>query len=121
MLFWQGTRDALADAALMRALAKRLGRSAKHVSGRLALLELPKAAQGELQAGLISVAEATALLIPATFPDAADLDSHGLSYGASGGTWRLVGGALEGPRGRRCPIPGATGLSGIPAVASRST
>jgi ParB/RepB/Spo0J family partition protein len=54
------------------ALAKRLGRSAKHVSGRLALLELPKAAQGELQAGRISVGEATALLALRHRPDAID-------------------------------------------------
>lgn len=52
------------------ALAKRLGRSAKHVSTRLTLLELPKAAQTELAAGRLTVAEATALLALRDHPDA---------------------------------------------------
>ncbi len=54
------------------ALAKRLGRSGKHVSTRLALLELPKAAQTELEAGRLTVAEATALLALRHHPDAID-------------------------------------------------
>jgi len=50
-------------------LAGRIGRSARHVAGRLALLELPKLAQDELHAGTLTVAEAQALLSLKRQPD----------------------------------------------------
>jgi UDP-N-acetylmuramoylalanine-D-glutamate ligase len=50
--------------------------------------------------------------IPASFPDAAAIARRGESY-ANGGAWRLVAGTVEGPDGRRCPIPGAVGLSAL--------
>lgn len=43
-------------------LAKRIGRSARHVAARLALLELPKAVQDEVHGGTITVADAQCLL-----------------------------------------------------------
>lgn len=50
--------------------------------------------------------------IPASFPDAAALAMQGMSYG-SGGAWELVASTLEGPGGRRCPVPGAARLSAM--------
>jgi UDP-N-acetylmuramoylalanine--D-glutamate ligase len=50
--------------------------------------------------------------IPASFPDAADVASKGISYGNSG-AWRLDGWAVEGPDGGRCPLPGAAELSAL--------
>ena len=50
--------------------------------------------------------------IPANFPDAAGVVHRGSSYGDDG-AWRLVTEALEGPHGRRCPIPGAARLSAL--------
>lgn len=47
--------------------------------------------------------------IPATFPDAATLATRGSSYGNQG-TWQLAGDTIEGPGGRRCPVPGAARL-----------
>ena len=49
-----------------RELARRIGRSARHVAGRLALLELPKLVQDELHTGAMSVSDGVALL---TFRD----------------------------------------------------
>lgn len=51
-------------------LAKRLGRSAAHITGRLAFLELPKAVQSKLDNGSVTVGEATALLALKDHPDA---------------------------------------------------
>jgi len=48
--------------------------------------------------------------VPATFPDAAGIATQGMSYG-NGGAWQLMAGALEGPDGRRCLLPGAMRLS----------
>jgi UDP-N-acetylmuramoylalanine-D-glutamate ligase len=48
--------------------------------------------------------------IPRAFPDAGQIETEGVSYGA-GGAWRLDGGAVEGPDRSRCPIPGAAVLS----------
>jgi UDP-N-acetylmuramoylalanine-D-glutamate ligase len=50
--------------------------------------------------------------VPATFPDAAGIAAQGRSYG-NGGAWQLVAGAVEGPDGRRCPLPGAMRLSAL--------
>jgi UDP-N-acetylmuramoylalanine-D-glutamate ligase len=50
--------------------------------------------------------------IPASFPDAAGIAKQGMSYG-DGGAWQLTAGAVEGPDGRRCPIPGAALLSAL--------
>jgi UDP-N-acetylmuramoylalanine-D-glutamate ligase len=50
--------------------------------------------------------------IPATFPDAAGIATQGMSYG-NGGAWQLTAGAVEGPDGRRCPLPGAMRLSAL--------
>ncbi|MEZ5234273.1 MAG: ParB/RepB/Spo0J family partition protein [Acidimicrobiales bacterium] len=44
-------------------LARRIGRSARRVAARLALLELPKVVQEEVHAGSMSVGEAQALLV----------------------------------------------------------
>ena len=43
-------------------LARRIGRSARHVATRLALLELPKNVQDELHSGAMTVADGQALL-----------------------------------------------------------
>ena len=53
----------------MTDMAARLGRSAKHISGRLALLELPKKAQRALEHGSLSLADADALLEACEHPD----------------------------------------------------
>lgn len=50
--------------------------------------------------------------IPATFADAAGIAARGRSYG-NGGAWRLIAGAVAGPEGSRCPIPGAARLSAL--------
>jgi UDP-N-acetylmuramoylalanine--D-glutamate ligase len=50
--------------------------------------------------------------VPANFPDAAGIAKRGTSYG-NGGAWHLITGAVEGPDGRRCPIPGAMRLSAL--------
>lgn len=50
--------------------------------------------------------------IPASFPDAAGIARRGMSYG-KGGAWQLTAGAVQGPNGRRCPIPGAARLSAL--------
>ena len=50
--------------------------------------------------------------IPAAFPDAAGIAKRGTSYG-NGGAWRLRAGVVEGPDGRRSPIPGAMRLSAL--------
>jgi ParB/RepB/Spo0J family partition protein len=47
-------------------LARRIGRSARHVASRLALLELPRNVQDELQSGAMTVSDGQALL---TFRD----------------------------------------------------
>lgn len=43
-------------------LAKKVGRSAKHVASRLALLELPRTVRGQVHAGRLSLGSAAALL-----------------------------------------------------------
>ena len=43
-------------------LAKKVGRSAKHVASRLALLELPRAVRGQVHAGRLGLGAAAALL-----------------------------------------------------------
>jgi ParB family chromosome partitioning protein len=43
-------------------LGRRLGRSSKHIAGRLALLELPKKVQAEVHRGALGVTQATTLL-----------------------------------------------------------
>lgn len=43
-------------------LARRIGRSARHVAARLALLELPRVVQDEIHSGAMSVADGQALL-----------------------------------------------------------
>ena len=45
-----------------RELATRIGRSARHVAARLALLELPRRVQDELHAGTLTVGDGQALL-----------------------------------------------------------
>jgi ParB/RepB/Spo0J family partition protein len=45
-----------------RDMARRIGRSVKHVASRLALLELPKHARDELQAGTLTVRDGQSLL-----------------------------------------------------------
>src|SRR5439155_25153587 len=50
-------------------MAATLGRSAKHISGRLALLELPKKARRALEQTTISLADAEALLEAREQPD----------------------------------------------------
>jgi ParB family chromosome partitioning protein len=50
-------------------MAARLGRSAKHISGRLVLLELPKKAQRALEHGSLTLAHANALLEAREHPD----------------------------------------------------
>src|SRR5258708_44491 len=45
-----------------RELGRRIGRSARHVAGRLALFELPKMVQNELHAGTITVSDGQSLL-----------------------------------------------------------
>jgi ParB/RepB/Spo0J family partition protein len=56
----------------VKVLAQRIGRSAKHISGRLALLELPPKVQTQVDAGKLTVAEATALLALKDHPEAID-------------------------------------------------
>ena len=53
----------------VKALSSRIGRSAKHISGRLALLELPRKVQAHVDAGKVTVAEATALLALKEHPE----------------------------------------------------
>lgn len=55
-----------------KALARRIGRSVKHISGRLALLELPPKVQTQIDAGRVTVAEGTALLTLKDHPEAID-------------------------------------------------
>lgn len=50
-------------------MAATLGRSAKHISGRLALLELPKKAQRALEQSTITLGDAEALLDAREHPD----------------------------------------------------
>jgi UDP-N-acetylmuramoylalanine-D-glutamate ligase len=50
--------------------------------------------------------------IPAAFPDAAGIAARGTPYG-NGAAWRLVAGAVQGPGGSRCPLPGAARLSAL--------
>lgn len=52
-----------------RELAGRIGRSARHVAARLALLELPKCVQDELHAGTLTVGDGRALLALRDQPD----------------------------------------------------
>ncbi|MCU0267311.1 MAG: ParB/RepB/Spo0J family partition protein [Acidimicrobiales bacterium] len=55
-----------------RELASRIGRSARHVAARLALLELPKTVQRELHAGTLTVADGQALLGLRDHPEVID-------------------------------------------------
>ena len=50
-------------------LARRIGRSARHVASRLALLELPKAVQDALHAGSLMVGDGQALLALREHPE----------------------------------------------------
>jgi len=50
--------------------------------------------------------------VAATFPDAAGITKRGASYG-DGGAWQLRAGTVQGPEGRRCPLPGAMRLSAL--------
>jgi UDP-N-acetylmuramoylalanine-D-glutamate ligase len=50
--------------------------------------------------------------VAATFPDATGITKQGTSYG-SGGAWQLRAGTVQGPEGRRCPVPGAMRLSAL--------
>lgn len=50
-------------------LARRIGRSARHVASRLALLELPKAVQDALHAGSLTVGDGQALLALREHPE----------------------------------------------------
>ncbi len=52
-----------------RRLAKRVGRSERHVRERLALLELPEPAQQAIDEGAISLAEAKVLVVVKDHPD----------------------------------------------------
>lgn len=52
-----------------RRLAKRVGRSERHVRERLALLELPEPAQQAIEKGAISLAEAKVLVVVKDHPD----------------------------------------------------
>lgn len=56
----------------MAEIGRRIGRSARHISGRLALLELPRAVQAKVDSGKVTVAEATALLALKDHPDVID-------------------------------------------------
>lgn len=49
-------------------MAATIGRSAKHISSRLALLELPKKARRAVERGKISLSEADALLTARDHP-----------------------------------------------------
>jgi hypothetical protein len=51
------------------AMATTLGRSAKHISARLALLELPKKARRAIERNKISLGDAEALLAAREHPD----------------------------------------------------
>ncbi|MEW6470685.1 MAG: ParB/RepB/Spo0J family partition protein [Actinomycetota bacterium] len=53
-------------------VGRRIGRSARHISGRLALLELPRAVQAKVDSGKVTVAEAAALLAIKDHPDVID-------------------------------------------------
>lgn len=53
-------------------VGRRIGRSARHISGRLALLELPRMVQAKVDSGKVTVAEATALLAIKDHPDLID-------------------------------------------------
>ena len=53
-------------------VGRRMGRSARHISGRLALLELPRAVQAKVDSGKVTVAEATALLAIKSHPEVID-------------------------------------------------
>ena len=50
-------------------VGRRIGRSGRHISSRLALLELPRAVQVKVDSGKVTVAEATALLAIKGHPD----------------------------------------------------
>ncbi|MGD9753193.1 MAG: ParB/RepB/Spo0J family partition protein [Acidimicrobiia bacterium] len=52
-----------------RELARRIGRSARHVAARLALLELPTVVQDELHSGAMTVADGQALLVFRSQPE----------------------------------------------------
>jgi ParB/RepB/Spo0J family partition protein len=54
----------------VKALSSRIGRSAKHITSRLALLELPPKVQAQVDAGKVTVTEASALLALKDHPDA---------------------------------------------------
>jgi ParB family chromosome partitioning protein len=53
----------------IKELARRLGRPAKHITGRLALLELPTGVQRKVEAGALGVSDAAALLAIKEHPD----------------------------------------------------
>ncbi len=53
-------------------IGRRIGRSARHISARLALLELPRTVQTKIENGKVTVAEATALLAIKEHPDLID-------------------------------------------------
>jgi ParB family chromosome partitioning protein len=53
----------------VKELARRLGRPAKHITGRLALLELPAGVQRKVEAGGLGVSDASALLALKEHPD----------------------------------------------------
>jgi hypothetical protein len=50
-------------------IARRIGRSARHITGRLALLELPRKVQANVDSGEVTVTDATALLALKDRPD----------------------------------------------------
>jgi ParB/RepB/Spo0J family partition protein len=53
-------------------VGRRIGRSARHISSRLALLELPRTVQAKIDSGKVTVAEASALLTIRQHPDVID-------------------------------------------------
>lgn len=61
-------------------IARRIGRSARHVNGRLALLELPRKVQASIDSGELTVSDGTALLALKDDPDVIERlleDEHG--------------------------------------------
>ncbi|MDZ4825783.1 MAG: ParB/RepB/Spo0J family partition protein, partial [Actinomycetota bacterium] len=57
-------------------LARRIGRSARHVASRLALLELPKVVQDGLHAGSLTVGDGQALLGLREYPEVIERDDR---------------------------------------------
>ena len=82
------------------AMATTLGRSAKHISARLALLELPKKARRAIERNKISLSEAEALLAAREYPDLIEATIESLD-GEDGGSFDVRRSIENGLRERR--------------------